>query len=120
MLESLRVHARLCGVQFDHNAEIVGFEDSRNRPGAILASREIRRADIIIVCNGVNSTAKSLLFSDDQLPQLRRPSNFSVYQAIMDSENVTRDPQCSCEYGPTTRRLVLTSLTLSSVVDLLE
>ncbi|GAA5853268.1 hypothetical protein JCM5353_008947 [Sporobolomyces roseus] len=95
-LASLGVQARLLGVRFEYNREVVGYDDSSDRPGVILENRELRRADVIIVCDGINSTSRTLLpQSGEKASTSRRSSGYSIHRAVIDSDVIARDPACS-------------------------
>lgn len=94
-LGAMGTEARMLGVKFRYGAEVVGYDDSSDRPAAILANEEIVRADTIIICDGVNSSARTLLPKGLEQPaSFRRTSGYSIHRAIIDSTRLEQDPEC--------------------------
>ncbi|GAA6009552.1 hypothetical protein JCM11491_003601 [Sporobolomyces phaffii] len=89
-LGSLGIAARMSGVEIEYNSEVTGYVDGE-RPAVSLANGRVLHADVIVVCDGINSMSRCLL--KDSQP--RRPSGYSIHRAVMDSDAIAWDPECS-------------------------
>ncbi|GAA6008606.1 hypothetical protein JCM10207_007176 [Rhodosporidiobolus poonsookiae] len=73
----LGVEARMQMVGFKPNTEVVEYRDDEVQPSIVTARGEVLSADLIVVCDGVNSYAKAFLAPElgGALGNLRAPTD---------------------------------------------
>ncbi|GAA5853533.1 hypothetical protein JCM3766R1_004390 [Sporobolomyces carnicolor] len=87
--------ARRLGVDFRYDAEVTGYSDSQIKPGVILKGGEMVRGDVIVVCDGVRSTARRLMADKDSVSLPRKPSGYAIHRSIIATKKIKDDPVCS-------------------------
>ncbi|GAA6027957.1 hypothetical protein JCM8097_001800 [Rhodosporidiobolus ruineniae] len=89
----LGVEARMQQVAFKPNTEVVEYRDDDIEPSIVTARGEMLSADLIIVCDGVNSYGKSFLAPElgITLENLRRPPTVDQNGHATNGTNGTSD-----------------------------
>lgn len=91
-LGSLGVECRMLGVKIRLETEVTKYHDSRHSPSVVVGSGEVIFADVILVCDGVNSQARSLLTGR---PKPQTPSDYSIHRAAMKADTIRADKKCA-------------------------
>ncbi|TNY20170.1 hypothetical protein DMC30DRAFT_267762 [Rhodotorula diobovata] len=94
-LASLGTQARVLGVNIRLHAEVVQYWDSDDEPAVVLASGEVIKGDVVIVADGVHSTARHLLASHKRPTVAQRRTGYSIHRGVMTSEAIAADPVCA-------------------------
>ncbi|ORY88676.1 hypothetical protein BCR35DRAFT_324226 [Leucosporidium creatinivorum] len=94
-LGSLGVEARMLGVDIRYESEVVGYWDAEEEPAVVLRGGEVVKSDVIIIADGVHSTARELLAAHRGPPTPTQKSGYSIYRGAMKSNSVKADPVCA-------------------------
>ncbi|GAA5845789.1 hypothetical protein JCM9279_002374 [Rhodotorula babjevae] len=94
-LASLGTQARMLGVQIRLHSEVVQYWDSDDEPAVVLVSGEVVKGDVVIVADGVHSTARGLLASNARPTMAQKRTGYSIHRGVMTSEDIAADPVCA-------------------------
>ena len=119
-LASLGTQARMLGVQIRLHSEVVQYWDSDDEPAVVLVSGEVVKGDVrppslrsrplgartlsdafplcaqvVIVADGVHSTARGLLASTARPTLTQKRTGYSIHRGVMTSEDIAADPVCA-------------------------